>query len=567
VSSPLRIWAPRANRATLVVGGPAPTDRPEHLELTSAPDGWWHGPALADGVDYAISLDGQPPLPDPRSRWQPHGVHGASRALVMRPPNEPRFVAAPLEQAVIYELHVGTFTAEGTFAAAIGRLDHLAALGVTHVELMPVAQFPGVHGWGYDGVDLFAAHDGYGGPRGLRALIDACHRRQLGVLIDVVHNHVGPEGNYLDRYAPFHSDKHRTPWGHGINFDDVGSREVRRYFIDSALQWLDDYGADGLRLDAVDTIQDVSEQHFLHELATEVAALSARTGRDLPLIGEYDGHDPWVLRDDGGKLHAHWNDDYHHALHVMLTGEHHGYYGDYTAPDALIHILRHGYYLDGRYSKHRGAVHGVPFGDLPRSRLVAFTQSHDQVGNRARGERLVHLAGFDRARLAAAILMVSPFVPLVFMGEEWGASTPFHFFCDLSDDGLRCAVREGRAREHRSTELPDPLDPSSRAHSVLRWDELEAAPHAAMRDWYAQLIAARRNIPALRAPAPRSIRAERSGDVIRIGRGDCTLIVNLGEVPVRARLTDVLLASKGLARTDELPPVACALVHGHVDDV
>jgi maltooligosyltrehalose trehalohydrolase len=556
VSDPIRIWAPRARaRATLVVG-------PERHDLVPDGDGWWRGPRLADGTEYAISLDDGPPMPDPRSRWQPHGVHGVTRAITLPPPAEPRFVATPLARAVLYELHVGTFTREGTFAAAAKRLDHLVALGVTHVELMPVAQFPGAHGWGYDGVQLFAAHDAYGGPAGLRAFIAACHAKELGVFVDVVHNHLGPEGNYLDRFGPFHTDKHASPWGPGINFDDAGSAHVRRYFIDSALTWLDDYGADGLRLDAVDRIEDASERHFLNELACEVSALAARTGRELPLVGEYDRHDPWVLRDDGGRLHAHWNDDFHHALHVLLTGEAHSYYVDYQPRDALVDILHNGYYLDGRHSTHRGGPHGTAFGPLPRDRLIAFTQSHDQVGNRAGGERLVHLCGMDRAKIAAAVLLVSPFVPLVFQGEEWGATSPFFYFADLSDEELRRAVREGRAREHRSEHLPDPLDPSTRERSILRWDELDHAPHAQMRDWYAHLIGARRNIPALHDSSPGSTRARLVGDLLRVDRGPYTLLANLGEgaLHVDTKLDDIVLASKDLARRDELPPVSCALV-------
>jgi maltooligosyltrehalose trehalohydrolase len=539
----MRVWAPRARSLVVVENG-------SRTAMFAGAGRWWEGPALPIGVDYQLSVDGHAPQPDPRSRWQPEGVHGPSRTV------EPRalggdplgFVAVPFERAIVYELHVGTFSEVGTFVGAIHHLDHLVALGVTHVELMPIAQFPGVHGWGYDGVAPFAAHAPYGGPSGLHALIHACHKRGLAVIVDVVHNHVGPEGNYLDQLAPYHSARHKTPWGDGINFDGDGSREVRRFFIDSALAWIADYHVDGLRLDALHAIVDDSPVHVVAELAAEVAALAGRLGREIVLVGEYDGHVPYLVdpRERGGfGLRGHWDDDFHHALHVLLAGETTGYYAKFAAPDALVRVLEDGY---------------AGFGDRPRDRLVGFTQSHDQIGNRAGGERLVHLVGERRARIAAAILMVSPFVPMLFQGEEWAASTPFLYFCELSSPELRAAVRAGRASEHGAAGAIDPTSPRAHERSVLVWSELERDPHARMLSWYRALIEARLAIPTLRDPRAGATRASRRGALLDIARGDHALVVNLGDEPARAALGEVLLASEDLASAHELPPLACALV-------
>jgi maltooligosyltrehalose trehalohydrolase len=555
MSEPFQIWAPLAKTVALALGA-------ERVSMQACGDGRWQAPALAIGTDYAISLDGGPPRPDPRSRWQPNGVHGTSRVIDRGGlgADVRGFTARPWSEAIVYELHIGTFSPEGTFAGAIQRLDHLHGLGITHVELMPVAQFPGVFGWGYDGVDEFAAHDAYGGPSGLHAFVRACHERDLAVIVDVVHNHVGPDGNYLDQFGPFHSNKHKTPWGPGINFDDAGSREVRRFFIDSALAWLEDYHVDGLRLDAVHAIVDTSPTHFIRELTDAVHDLERRLGRELVVIAEYDDHDPTVVGDDGWRCRAHWNDDFHHALHAKLTGETTGYYGDFADPQALAHVLRHGYWLDGRNSPFRHGPHGHPYGDRPRDRLVAYTQSHDQIGNRANGERLVHLAGHARAKLAAAIMMMSPMVPMLFQGEEWAASTPFLFFCDFTSEDLRKAVREGRAAEHGAADAFDPCAAETRDASSLVWSERGAPAHAEMLAWYRALIAARRGHPELYASSPSSTVVEQTGEVLRIERGPFALVVNFADVPARAALGDVVLASQAVANASELPPLACALV-------
>jgi maltooligosyltrehalose trehalohydrolase len=557
----LRIWAPRAHSVEVLVGDSRITARHDG-------EGTWVGPELHHGQRYAVSLDGGRALPDPRSRYQPDGVEGMSCWIDLERPAH-TFRQVPLHSALIYELHVGTFTADGTFEAIAARLDALVDLGVTHVELMPIAAFSGVHGWGYDGVDLYAPHAPYGGPRGLRDLISQCHARGLAVLIDVVHNHFGPEGAPWGTYAPYMTPKHKTPWGDAINLDDTGSREVRRFLIDSALGWLRDYGADGLRLDAVHALVDTSERHFITELVDEVRALERELGRPLVLVGEYDEHDPRAVteRERGGwGLDAHWNDDFHHVVHALLTGEHGGYYGDFTGSGALRKVLEAGYVLDGGYSPFRKANHGTPFGELPRDRLVGYIQSHDQIGNRALGERLHHLAGIERAQIAAALLMVSPFVPMIFQGEEWAASTPFLFFADLQSEELREAVRKGRAAEHAGAGWreppPDPIEGSTRDRSVLRWDERDEPEHAGMLAWYRALVEARRTHAGLRDTRAGSTRVHRDGELVVVERGDVSLVCNLGASPAGADLRDVLLASRGLSSASELPPVSCALTRG-----
>ncbi|HUS29287.1 MAG TPA: malto-oligosyltrehalose trehalohydrolase [Kofleriaceae bacterium] len=556
----VRIWAPRAQRLDVVVGETRVAARQDA-------DGWWEGPELAEGDRYVLSIDGAAPCPDPRSRWQPDGVNAASCWVEPQPAPRGHFHPAALRDSVIYELHVGTFSQEGTFEGAVPYLDHLVQLGITHVELMPVAQFSGTHGWGYDGVDEFAPHAAYGGPRGLRELIRQCHLRGLGVIIDVVHNHFGPEGAYWTQFGPYTTSKHKTPWGEAINLDDTGSNEVRRFFIDSALAWLRDYGADGLRLDALHSLKDTSERHFVAELVDEVRTLEHQLRRRIVLIGEYDDHDPSAVapRANGGwGLDAHWNDDFHHAIHVLVANERAGYYGDFAAPGTLAKILEDGYALDGGFSKFRQTRHGKPFGQLPRDRLVAYIQSHDQVGNRALGERLHHLAGNEKTALAAAILLTSPFVPMLFQGEEWAASTPFFYFAQLESEELRKAVREGRAAEHGgagwSKPPPDPTQPSTRDASVLRWDERSEPEHAQMLGWYQSLIAARKEYFALRDPRPSSTRVEHDGDVLAIHRGDFTLLCNFADEPRRAQVANTIAATAGLANSRELPPTSCALV-------
>ncbi len=459
------------------------------------------------GTDYRFVLDGGDPLPDPRSPWQPAGVEGPSRTVDHGAFewHDAGWRAPLLASAVLYELHVGTFTPGGTFEAAIARLDHLVELGVSHIELLPVAEFSGERGWGYDGVDLFAPHHAYGGPTGLRRLVDAAHRRGLAVLLDVVYNHLGPSGNYLARFGPYFTGRYETPWGAAVNYDGPDSDEVRRFVVDNARAWLRDYHLDGLRLDAEHAIFDHSAVHILEELAGAVRELQIRLGRPLVLVAESNRNDPRLVRapEAGGfGLDSHWTDDFHHALHVALSGEHDGYYVDFAGLRDVATVLRRGYVYEGQRSAFRRRRHGRPAHDLPGERFVAFTQNHDQVGNRALGERSGRLMSVGRLKVAAALLLTAPFVPLLFQGEEWGAGTPFQYFTDHRDPALADAVREGRQAEFAAFgwepgAVPDPQDPSTFARSTLDWTELERPPHSDLLDWHRRLIALRRSTAAL----------------------------------------------------------------------
>lgn len=508
----LRLWAPAAQRVELLVAN-------RRQVMSAEKKGWWRiAQTLEHGEDYTFWLDGEGPFPDPRSPWQPAGVEGPSRHL-----DHGRFTwhdqswqAPPLAAAVIYELHIGTFTAEGTFLAVIEKLDHLLKLGVTHIELMPVATFSGPRGWGYDGVDLYAPHPAYGAPEELKALVDACHRRGLAVLLDVVYNHLGPKGNYLGRFGPYFTDRYRTPWGEAVNFDGADSEPVRRFFIDNALMWLRDYHFDGLRLDAVHAIFDRSAIHFLEQLAAEVKTLEAELNRHLVVIAESDLNDPRLVRPPevgGYGLAAMWNEDFHHALHAALTGEKQGYYVDFGGLAPLAKVLRQGQVYDGCYSSYRRRRHGRPVVDLAGRRQVAFLQNHDQVGNRAKGERLAQLLSLAQLKLGAALLLTAPFVPLLFQGEEWGASTPFLYFTAHPDPELAAAVNRGRQREFAafgwpSAEIPDPQEPATFAASQLNWSELDQQPHAELLAWYRELIRLRRTVPALNNDRPGQVRTE-----------------------------------------------------------
>ncbi|MFP5488283.1 MAG: malto-oligosyltrehalose trehalohydrolase, partial [Acidimicrobiia bacterium] len=424
------VWAPRPDRVELVlVDG--------RIDMARGVDGWWSASvdSVGPGTRYGFSLDGGPVRPDPRSMSQPDGVDGWSEVVdhAAFGWTDAAWRGVPLPGAVLYELHVGTFTPEGTFDAAIGRLPHLVDLGVDAVELLPVAEFAGRRGWGYDGVDWFAPHHAYGGPDGLKRFVDACHRHGLGVVMDVVHNHLGPAGNYLPEFGPYFSERHQTNWGPAINFDGPGSDEVRRYVIDNVVMWLRDYRIDGLRLDAVHAIVDDSARHLLEQLAAEVDALAATEGRPLFLIAESDLNDPSFVRsrDAGGYgLDAAWADEWHHALHAVLTGDRSGYYEDFGSLELLAKALRQAWVYDGTWSEHRGRHHGRSPVGLTGHQFVVCVQNHDQVGNRAVGDRLGEAVSPGRLKIAAALLLTSPFTPMLFQGEEWGAGTPFQYFTD-----------------------------------------------------------------------------------------------------------------------------------------
>jgi maltooligosyltrehalose trehalohydrolase len=566
------VWAPHAERVDLVLG-----ESDERLPMTAGERGWWTvdvppGPGVSPeitagpGTDYAFSLDGGPPLPDPRSPFQPHGVHRPSRTVdhdAFAWTDQQWRGGAPLPSALLYELHVGTFTPEGTFESAIERLGELVDLGVTHVELMPVCEFPGRRGWGYDGVDLFAPHHAYGGPEGLKRLVDACHRAGLAVIIDVVYNHLGPDGNYLGAYGPYFTDRYNTPWGQAVNFDGTGSDEVRNFVGDNACMWLADYHADGLRLDAVHAIFDSSATDILEELGGRVAALEARLGRRLHVIAESDLNDPRLIRSveaGGCGLDAAWSDDFHHALHSVLTGERTGYYEDFGDLAHLAAAWERGYVYDGRFSSHRGRRHGRPVDQLPGHRLLGYLQNHDQVGNRATGERSAALMSAGRLKIGAALVLTAPFVPLLFAGEEWAASSPFLYFTDHQDAGLGLAVSEGRRREFASfgwdpADVPDPQDLSTFERSKLDWAEREKEPHASVLEWHRSLVALRRRLPALCDGRYGRARFDEAAGWLVLERGAVTVTVNLSAraqaVPLTSSTGTVLLASdiSGTPRT------------------
>ena len=538
------VWAPDCGEVALVAGG-------ERQALERGPRGWWSAAAglVRHGVDYAFSLDGGEPLPDPRAPWLPHGVHGPGRWLdhgTFRW-SDAAWRAAPLSRALFYELHVGTFSQEGTFDGAHQHLEHLRGLGVTHVELMPVASFPGRFGWGYDGVGLFAPHEPYGGPEGLKRLVDACHRAGLAVVLDVVYNHLGPEGNHLARFGPYFTERHGTPWGPAVNLDGRGSDEVRRFLCDNALAWLRDYHFDGLRLDAVHGLHDSSALPFLEQLARETRRLERELGRPLVLIAESDLNDPRLLAppEAGGHgLDALWSDDFHHALHVALTGERTGYYADFTGLADLAKALQRVYVHDGTYSPHRGRRHGRPIGDLGGERFLGYLQNHDQVGNRAVGDRIGHRIGPEPQKIGAALVLAAPFVPLLFQGEEWGASAPFQYFADLQDPELARAVREGRKREFASfgwqEELPDPMSEGTFERCKLGWGELTREPHASLFAWYRDLARLRASRPGLQDGRLVDVRVawDERARWLRLDRGGVSVAVHLGAGPMAVPLPD-----------------------------
>jgi maltooligosyltrehalose trehalohydrolase len=569
-----RVWAPRPRVVDLVVDG-------RTMRMRPAAGGWWERSAesAGPGSDYAFRLDDGPPRPDPRSGSQPSGIDGPSRVVdhAAFDWDDGGWRGVSLPGAVLYECHVGTFSAEGTFDGAIGHLDHVADLGVDAIELLPVAEFSGPRGWGYDGVDLFAPHHAYGGPDGLKRLVNAAHARGLGVVMDVVYNHLGPAGNYLPEFGPYYSARHQTNWGDAVNFDGPGSDEVRRFVIDNALCWLRDYHCDGLRADAVHAIVDDSATHILEALAAEVAALAAHVGRPLFVIAESDRNDPRLVRsrDAGGYgLDALWADEWHHALHATLTGESTGYYQDFGPLPLLAKAVRQAWVYDGIYSRYRQRVHGRPPAGLTGSQFVVSTQNHDQVGNRAAGERSGALMSAGRLRVAAALLLTAPFVPMLFQGEEWGASTPFQYFTSHPDAALGKIVSDGRRREFARfgwdpATVPDPQDPATFERSRLDWTEPDSQPHASLLAWYRALIALRRQLPALSDPRLDRTQAdcdEADGWLV-IRRGPVVIASNLGgkRRTFEAGPAAILLAASDSRITPaghglELPPDTVAIV-------
>ena len=528
-----RVWAPEAEDVVLRVDG---TD----VAATAEHGGWWSADAEAGhGTRYGWQLDGAEPLPDPRSRWQPDGVHGLSAvdAEDFRWTDD-GWHGFHLPGAVLYELHVGTFTEAGTFDGVIERLPHLVELGIDAIELLPVAAFPGERGWGYDGVDLFATHDAYGGPAGLRRLVDAAHAAGVGVVLDVVYNHLGPDGNVLGAYGPYFSDRHQTNWGDAVNLDGPGSDEVRRFFVDNACMWLGDFHLDGLRIDAVHALVDDSAYHLLEQLADEVADLAAHVRRPCWLIAESDRNDPRYVRpaEAGGfGLDAAWADEWHHALHAVVSGETSGYYEDFGSLDELAVALEQAWVYAGRYSEHRGRVHGRSPAGIAGHRFVVSVQNHDQIGNRASGDRLGASVSLDRLRIAATLMLLGPFTPMLFQGEEWNASSPFRYFTDHQDAELGRAVSEGRRSEFSSfgwdpSDVPDPQDRATFDASVLRWDERTEPGRTELLQWYRDCIALRRRIPALTDGRWDRQVVEHDADAgwISMHRGPVSIAANLG---------------------------------------
>ena len=494
-----RLWAPAARRVELVLESPSGPART--LALEKRADGWVElaTDQARAGSRYRYRIDGETLVPDPASRRNPQGVHGPSE--VVDPEafdwTDRDWRARPWRESVIYELHVGTFTPQGTFAGVARKLEHLQRLGVTAIELMPVAEFPGSRGWGYDGVLPYAPASAYGAPEDLKSLVCAAHAHGIAVMLDVVYNHFGPEGNFLHLYAPqFFTQRHSTPWGAAMDFDGPESRAVRDFFSHNARYWLEEYHLDGLRLDAVHAIHDAGEPHILTEIARAVRDAPAME-RPIYLVLENLNNEARRLGPPGesNRFDAQWNDDSHHCLHVLLTGETDSYYRDYQeAPHRLLcRSLAEGFAYQGESSRHLGAPRGERSAHLPPSAFVNFLQNHDQVGNRARGERLARLASAESLRAAAAALLLAPSPPMLFMGEEWAAPEPFPYFCDFEPE-LAAKVREGRLREfaHFQGAIPDPGDPATYASARLDWSHLAQSPHARMFDHYRRLLAIRR---------------------------------------------------------------------------
>ena len=566
------VWAPAAQTVELHLPG---QDR--LVDMIPAPGGWWTAPLdLEPGTDYAFRVDGSPNRPDPRSALQPDGVHGPSRTV---DPDawqwtDQNWAGKDLRGSVIYELHVGTFTPEGTLDAAITRLGHLADLGVDIVELMPLAAFPGKAGWGYDGVGLWAVHEAYGGPDALARFVDAAHNAGIGVCLDVVYNHLGPSGNYLGVFGPYFTRAHHTPWGEAVNYDHDGSKQVRAFVIDSALRWLRDFHIDALRLDAIHEIKDDAaaadppQTHILAELSDAVAALSAEIGRPLSLVAETDLNDVGVITPTDEQppakipslgMTAQWADDVHHALHARLTGETQGYYGDFAEAGAWAKAYGRAFLHNGTWSTFRERNWGAPVPENTDPRkFVVFGSDHDQVGNRAVGDRPSTSLNDATLAATAALVLLSPYTPMLFMGEEWGTRTPFQFFTDHEEEDLARSVSEGRVREFAgfgwdADEIPDPQEHGTVEASRLRWEELDEAEHARMLAWYQGLIALRRKLAWSQRTAWPQV--DETDDVLTVTYEDIVVATNLSDQDRPAPAATTVLLSWN--PVDAVPPILC----------
>jgi len=543
------LWAPKARSVSLHL-----LHSGELLTMAPLARGYFRRTVenLKPGSRYFFQLDGARELPDPASRFQPEGVHGPSEIVVLNQFqwSDHNWRGRTVEVRVLYEVHVGTYTAEGTFDALISHLPELVELGITTVELMPVAQFPGSRNWGYDGVYPFAPQNSYGGPESLQRFVNAAHEHGLSVALDVVYNHLGPEGNYLNAYGPYFTDRYRTPWGQALNFDGAGSDEVRRFFIENALYWLEDYHFDALRLDAVHGIFDFSARHFLAELKNAVADLSKKLGRMIHCIAESDLNDSRLLHNHaqgGYDLDAQWSDDFHHSVHRLLTGEDRGYYADFEGIAPLASTLRDGWYYKGQYSNYRERQHGNSPHGIAASKVVVCNQNHDQVGNRAAGERMSSLVNFEALKLAAGITLLSPFVPLLFMGEEYGETAPFQYFTSHGDPELVEAVRRGRREEfaafgwEEEKAVPDPQDESTFRRSKPGHTRKSEEPHRTLLRLYQNLIRTRREYD-LGDSAPRSVREIGDSALLvlrQAERSQQLMVFNFGQSPMPLNLPDI----------------------------
>jgi|HubBroStandDraft_5_1064220.scaffolds.fasta_scaffold01393_5 maltooligosyltrehalose trehalohydrolase len=533
-----RVWAPHAAKVAVVLEKTS-----TRIPLGACGNGYFEADAdVAPGTRYRISLDAGELLPDPASRFQPEGVHGPSELvdLASFEWSDSAWRGLELCDLVIYELHVGTFTEAGTLDAAIADLDRLRELGVTAIELMPLSQFPGAHNWGYDGVFPFAAQNSYGGPVALQRFVDAAHARGLAVILDVVYNHLGPEGNRLDAFGPYFTDRYRTPWGRAVNFDGLDSDAVREFFISNALYLLNEFHLDGLRLDAVHGIFDFGARHFLAELQSRVSELEEHSWRTIHLIAESDLNDAKLLRpaaEGGYELAAQWSDDFHHALHVLLTGERHAYYSDFNGVEDLARVLREGWRYSGDYSPFRRRHHGNSPTGLQPEQFVVFSQNHDQVGNRAAGDRLSSSLSANQLKLAAAAVLLSPFVPLLFMGEEYGETAPFPYFTSHSDPALADAVRRGRREEFAAFdyagEVPDPQSDSTFQSAKLARGLVAKGSGAEINNFYSSLIRLR-NAAGIAGIWP-SVTADEHSKILRLeyrdARAPLIAVFNFGANP------------------------------------
>jgi maltooligosyltrehalose trehalohydrolase len=514
----IQVWAPKAQRVILHLHQTNTTE-----ELHCGEEGYWElqTPGLQHGTLYKLSVDDGLPFPDPASVSQPEGVHGPSQALDFsrfssRPEN---WNNPPLEDYILYELHTGTFTPEGTFGGIISKLPYLKSLGINAIEIMPVAQFPGGRNWGYDGVFPYAVQNTYGGAEGLMQLVQACHQQGIAVVLDVVYNHLGPEGNYLGIFGPYFTDKYKTPWGNALNFDDAWCDGVRDYFVQNAVMWFRDFGVDALRLDAVHAIKDFSAVHLLQEIRQATDALMEATGKKHYLIVELDLNDTRFINPPqvgGFGMDTQWVDEFHHALRVTAGGSRTGYYSDFTGLEHLAKSYRDAYVYNGQYSPHRQRKFGLSAKENKGSQFVVFSQNHDQVGNRMLGERTSVLHSFDMQKLLAAAVLFSPFLPMLFMGEEWSEPNPFLYFVSHTDPQLAAAVREGRRAEfaafHAEGEAPDPVSEQTYEASKLQWQLLEQEPHQTMLQYYQALIGLRKKHPALRTPDRKGVQALADGE-------------------------------------------------------